>query len=660
MTPWRRRGGRSFLLGCLLYAILISGRSLAFFRPSHRAFAAHTSHASMMRGSTRTAGRGHSLVGMRLWGPEEPQRGLFSRRMSALQRLRGDSWRSAGSSGRYRRRMAQTSKPTPPVSSVDGVPPTTDEGNAGSSGVQWFRGIREDVSRKLPYYVSDFRDGFCLKAVSAILFLFPAVLMPAVAFGVIADMITGGAISVLGYLVGCGLAGISYALLSGQPMTFIGPTGLTLAFMVALHQFCMAFSMPFMALYCCVGLWTSLFLLLLAAGGASSLIRHCTQFTDDVFNALLALNFIAEAMSTLGRSVGGGGSGALAAVNLSFATFVLVRRASKIPTSKYGTAKLRRALGDFGPSAVIMGMTALCSTPYFSQLGVETMGGAIPSSVAFPTADSVISGIASRLAAVTSLPLWAKLGSILPAGFLTALFFLDQNISSRIVNSPRHGMRKGAAYNLDMVALASITGGLSVLGLPWMCATTVQSLNHVSAMSEFAEPGQGDPVDGAEKVSERLRSQREGSLPSAMQHAAFQGTIETRVTGLVIHALVLGSLTALPLLQAIPVPVVAGIFFVLGRTVMSGNDFLNRIKEAAVDPDLLPADSISRRVGRSTALRYTMVQIACLAGLWTLKSSKRAALFFPSVIGLLVLIRNKVLPRLFSKEELAILDRSAS
>ncbi|CAN0497315.1 unnamed protein product, partial [Scytosiphon promiscuus] len=55
-----------------------------------------------------------------------------------------------------------------------------------------------------------------------------------------------------------------------------------------------------------------------------------------------------------------------------------------------------------------------------------------------------------------------------------SLFFLDQNISARVVNSPRHKMVKGAAYHQDMLVLGIITGALSLVGLPWQCAATVQ------------------------------------------------------------------------------------------------------------------------------------------------------------------------------------------
>ncbi|CAN0422551.1 unnamed protein product, partial [Ectocarpus sp. 8 AP-2014] len=67
-----------------------------------------------------------------------------------------------------------------------------------------------------------------------------------------------------------------------------------------------------------------------------------------------------------------------------------------------------------------------------------------------------------------------RLACAIPAMLLTSLFFLDQNISARVVNSPRHKMTKGAAYHQDMLVLGIITGLLSVVGLPWQCAATVQ------------------------------------------------------------------------------------------------------------------------------------------------------------------------------------------
>ena len=55
-------------------------------------------------------------------------------------------------------------------------------------------------------------------------------------------------------------------------------------------------------------------------------------------------------------------------------------------------------------------------------------------------------------------------------------------------------------------------------------------------------------------------------------------------------------------------------------------------------------------------LRFTAVQAACLAALWLLKLNKATAMVFPSVIGVLLVLRAALLPRVFSARELLTLD----
>ena len=104
------------------------------------------------------------------------------------------------------------------------------------------------------------------------------------------------------FLLACGLGGMAYSVLSGQPMAFIAPTGLTLAFISPLYSFCTVYNIPFLPTYTCVGLWTSGFMMLVSITGAANLIKYCTKFTDDVFNALLSFNFIYEAVNSLKRN----------------------------------------------------------------------------------------------------------------------------------------------------------------------------------------------------------------------------------------------------------------------------------------------------------------------------------------------------------------------
>lgn len=73
-------------------------------------------------------------------------------------------------------------------------------------------------------------------------------------------------------------------------------------------------------------------------------------------------------------------------------------------------------------------------------------------------------------------PRWRLLAA-LPAVFLALLFFLDQNITVRTVNAPANKLRKGAAYHLDLLVLALLTGATSLCGLPWMCSAAAESLS---------------------------------------------------------------------------------------------------------------------------------------------------------------------------------------
>jgi hypothetical protein len=525
-----------------------------------------------------------------------------------------------------------------PLTSSPALAPGSSRAQSKTRRIEWFRGIREDFSNRLPLYKSDWVDGVKGKTLPTILFLYFACLAPAVAFGGISYGLTQGAMGVIEFLVSCGMSGMLYAIFSGQPMTFIGPTGLTLCFMAALFNFCSSFGVAFMPMYTWVGIWTSLMLGLLSSANACSLTKHCTRFTDEVFNALLALNFIYEALKNIAVrffTTGTDKTQPLLALNMALATFALSQRLVSYRSSILFTHRIREFLSDFGPALTIIIMTFVGSLPMVSSLGIEYLKA--------PKRFQLGNG-RSWLVPLWDLPLWARGLALIPAAFLTILFFLDHNISVRVVNSPDNKMKKSPAYHLDLLVLGSIVLLCSLLGLPWMCAATIQSLNHVRSVTDYV------PAPGPVTVSESKGG------PDEQQRTT--NVMETRLTGLGIHAMVLCSIGLLPLLRRIPTPVISGIFLYLGRTVMTGNTFLQRIKGAFFDKSMLAADSPFKILGRATVNKYTSIQMGCLAVLWCLKSNPATGMFFPSVIGLLILTRILVIPRLFSKGEIAVLDDS--
>jgi len=484
-----------------------------------------------------------------------------------------------------------------------------------------------DVRRRKHFYISDWVDGFKKprQTLPAILFLYFACLAPAISFGTIAFQTTKGAIGVVEFILSCGLAGTAYSVMCGQPMGFIAPTGLTLAFISGLFKFCTLNKLPFFPIYTWVGLWTGAFMTLLGLGGSSKLIKLCTHFTDEVFNALLSVNFIYEALKSLERNFRMADPSNLTmpfvALAMAWATFWSTMKVNAVATSRYFNENVRQLFKDFGPVLIIVFMTLINQTKFMRNVGLPRL--TLPKSLE-------LAGGRSLIVPFMSIPLKVKLLCSLPAVLLTSLFFMDQNISIRLVNNPKNKLKKGEAYNLDMVALGLITSALSVVGLPWMCGATVQSMNHIRAMTRTTFNEETGSVEIAE-------------------------VIESRATGFVVHTMITCTIFLLGVLKYLPTPIFSGIFLFLGRKLMTGNSFLVRIKDSIAEKNRLPENHPIQVLGKTKMNLFTAIQAACLMGLWAFKQNPATSIFFPSAIGLLMLIRAFVLPKFFTEEELTSL-----
>ena len=171
---------------------------------------------------------------------------------------------------------------------------------------------------------------------------------------------------------------------------------------------------------------------------------------------------------------------------------------------------------------------------------------------------------------------------------------------------------------------------LSMFGLPWMCGATVQSMNQLRSMTSYKL----NPETNSIEIDE---------------------VTETRLTGFVSHALIAATIKGLSVLRYLPIPVVSGVFLYLGRKLMTGNSFLQRIKAIFAEKKLLPDDHPIHVLGRRKMNIFTILQLGCLGGLWAFKQNSSTSIFFPAVIGLLMFIRSFILPKYFSEKELVAL-----
>lgn len=304
-------------------------------------------------------------------------------------------------------------------------------------------------------------------------------------------------------------------------------------------------------------------------------------------------------------------------LTLALGTFVSTYKVIAIEKTIYFKENIRKLIKDFGPVAVLFIFSAINQIKGIKKFGIPTL--------VVPNAFELAGG-RDFLVPFMTVPKKIRLLCALPAVLLTALFFMDQNISARIVNKEENQLKKGDAYNMDMIALGLITGVLSIFGLPWMCGATVQSMNHVRSLTS------------------RKFNEETGVLE-------IDKVVETRTTGFVIHAMLAATIHLLPLLRYLPIPVVSGVFLFLGRKLMTGNTFLRRILDSIAEKSRLPPDHPIYVLGRKKMNMFTALQACCLAGLWSFKQNSATVIFFPGMIGVLMAIRSFVLPRFFTEEE---------
>lgn len=491
-------------------------------------------------------------------------------------------------------------------------------------------GIVEDVQRKAPWFISDFTDAMNLRAVASIFFLFFGCLAPAVAFGGMMSLATGGLIGAVEMILATAGCGCVYALVSGQPITIVGSTGPVLALTSALYNMCVAYSLPFLPMYAWVGLWSSGMLMFCALISASNTVKLLTKFTDEIFSALIAVIFIAEALKdslSLYLKANSNAEVALLSTLVSLTTLGVAITLANFRKSLFFTKKVRNTVADFAPTIGILTATLL-SMVVSNRFEISLPMLAVPM-------DFAPSVPRPWLIDLFSVPVWARWASAIPGVMATVLLFFDQNITTRLVNSSENRLRKGHGYHLDMAVLSVLTACCSLFGLPWLVAATVRSINHLKSLAVMGPSPTG--------VGERIES-----------------VMENRLTGLFIHSLIGVSLVfARGLLAMIPLAVLMGLFLYLGISAVKGNSFLERVGLLMHDPELLPRLPCTTDISISSTHKFTLIQIVALLAMYQVKNS-RVGILFPVLIALLGPVRMGLeRNHIFTEKELQVLDGEA-
>jgi anion exchange protein len=525
-------------------------------------------------------------------------------------------------------------------------------------------GLWDDIKRKAPWYLSDFKDALNLKCLSSVLFMYFACLSPIITFGGLLGDATDQNMAAIESLIAGAICGMLYHLFAGQPITIIGSTGPVLVFETILNKFSKTYGIDYMGFRAWVGLWLCLILLILVFTDLSYLVKYITRFTEECFAILIAVIFIKEAIfklfdirklnnyskdpnayipviyneacwecrrkkgfetsnSTLNNVINTETYSKAECLDLGIEyeyvkkctyepdiflfscilfmlTFLLAMSFRTVRTSRFFPAKIRSKISDFG---VIITIAIVVGLDIF--VGLNTPKLQVPDK--FETTRPGRGWLINPFERNKD-KWWVALLAIVPALLATILIFMDQHITAVIVNRRENKLKKSCGYHLDIFIVAICIGFNSLIGLPWFVAATVLSLNHVISLKKETES------------------------PAPGEKPQFLGVIEQRVTGIVIFALIGCSIFMTKFLKFIPMPVLYGVFLYMGISSMSSIQFVQRILIFFMPEKYQPDYDYLRNVGTLKVHLFTLIQLSCLVLLFVIKMNGVISILFPIMV----------------------------
>ncbi|SCB65733.1 unnamed protein product [Fusarium graminearum] len=489
------------------------------------------------------------------------------------------------------------------------------------------RGMYHDVKRRLPYYWSDITDAFTYRVVASTIRMYFVNLLPAIAYTLDMYRRTGQFYGINEALFSSALAAVVFSLLSTQPLTIVGVTGLISLFNFTIYDIISIYDVSiypqFMAW---TGIWAAIFHWLVAIFNTCDYMRYVTDFSSEAFGMYVGIIYIIKGVEELVNEFDqqGPASGFLACI-IAILYFGTVYGLEKLGSSTVWKPGVRTILADY---AYVFGTLFWVGFSHFPGRLEATHIERVPVTKAFfPTQPR------DWLIDFWNLDTkWVFVA--LPFGFLTMLlFYYDHNVSSITAQARQYPLKKPGGFHWDFFLLGCTTFVSGILGLPMPNGLVPQVNLKVIPTSEGEDTEIRRPVLRAAAV------------------------VEQRVSHFLMGLGLVGTMTGplLVVLHTMPSAVFAGVFFVVGWGSIESNGILQKFIYLQSEERFIQRDEPLLRIRRRKIILFISIQLigvfACVAVSHTL-----AAIAFPVLVILLIPLRIVIVPRWFSLQELQILD----
>jgi len=498
------------------------------------------------------------------------------------------------------------------------------------------------VKRK---YRSDWTEaqGHLVALFGAAVSIFSTSLMTSIAFGLFYQVDTKGVMGIAASLASGGITGVIQALFGGNPMTVAGQTGPVSIVYSYCYRFANGQNIPFLPWVGWIGVWTCILHMLTGYLGLCRYRVIITPFTGQIFEMLVAADFITTGIRNLVdefRNTSDGRLNGVLGLLLGFGYVVLaliLQRSRKWSFTSRGMTKVL---------AIFSAFIALVVFVLFSWFPFWTVEG-------WPLDLPQRPGIGAEwgrpglnmniIVDMGEVPVGFVFAAIIPAIMLTVLFYVDHNISSMAAYGEDYNFEKPTHYDFDffILGLSALVCGL--LGLPASSGLIPQNPMHSRACLHFDK-------DKNHRV------------------------IDQRISPLIHSLLLLVMLLVLPAIEWIPTCLIWSFFLVLATEAFSAhNEFFCRVMFLVTSKqlirnnwnfvflDVVPGDVI---------MRFTLLQLSCFIFVYMLAVGlvlvggheamwPVIGVSFPVAILLFAVpFRSKFMKKWFLEEHLLVLDSS--
>jgi boron transporter len=232
----------------------------------------------------------------------------------------------------------------------------------------------------------------------------------------------------------------------------------------------------------------------------------------------------------------------------------------------------------------------------------------------------------------------------LPIGMLvTLLFYYDHNLSSLTAQARQFPLKKPAGFHWDFFLLGCTTIIAGFLGLPYPNGLVPQAPVHTDALTTYED--QKETIDTTE-----------GRQIFRKKTVALHVT-EQRVSHFLMGLAIIGTMTGplLVMLGTMPRAIFSGVFFVVGWGSIEGNGIIHKLLFLCTERRFIQPDEPLLKVSKRRILHFVFYQLLTWASSVAI-SQTIAAIGFPVIVTALIPFRVYVIPKIFTAEELAIMD----